>query len=80
MLFIIIFFCGTIRGMGTCWANETPFILVISNPHLSSMYAPFFVARELGYWDSEGVDVVKEIHLVPFIDKARYRVCITIQM
>lgn len=55
--FVIILVCGVFFGLGTCWANETPVILVVSNPHLSSMYAPFFVARELGYWKSEGVDV-----------------------
>jgi NitT/TauT family transport system substrate-binding protein len=55
--FVIILFFGAIWGVRTCWANKTPVILVVSNPHLSSMYAPFFVARELGYWESEGVDV-----------------------
>jgi len=55
--FIVILFSGAIWGLGTCWANETPVILVVSNPHLSPMHAPFFVARELGYWESEGVDV-----------------------
>jgi NitT/TauT family transport system substrate-binding protein len=55
--FTTILVCGTFFGLGTCCANETPVIFVVSNPHLSPMHAPFFVAKELGYWESESVDV-----------------------
>ena len=57
MWFVIVMLYGAVFGLGTCWANETPVIFVVSNPHLSPMHAPLFVARELGYWESEGVDV-----------------------
>jgi ABC-type nitrate/sulfonate/bicarbonate transport system substrate-binding protein len=57
MWFIIILVSGAVFGLGTCWANETPVIFVVSSIHLTPHYAPFFVAKELGYWESEGVDV-----------------------
>jgi hypothetical protein len=51
MWFIIILVSGAVFGLGTCWANETPVIFVVSSIHLTPHYAPFFVAKELGYWE-----------------------------
>jgi len=55
MWFIIILVCGAVFSVGTCWANNVT--LVLSNPNLNSTMAPTFVAKKLGYWESEGVDV-----------------------
>jgi NitT/TauT family transport system substrate-binding protein len=55
--FVIILVYGVVFGLVTCWANETPVIFVVSQAHPSPSHAPYFVARELGYWESEGVDV-----------------------
>jgi NitT/TauT family transport system substrate-binding protein len=55
--FIIMLVCGAVFAVGTSWADKTNVTLVLSNPNLNSTMAPFFVARELGYWKSEGVDV-----------------------
>jgi NitT/TauT family transport system substrate-binding protein len=55
--FIIILVYGVVFGLGTCWANETPVIFVVSQANPSPTHTPYFVARELGYWESEGVDV-----------------------
>jgi len=55
MRFILILVCVAVFGAGTCWANNVT--LVLSNPNLNSTMAPTFVAKELGYWESEGLDI-----------------------
>jgi ABC-type nitrate/sulfonate/bicarbonate transport system substrate-binding protein len=57
MCFVIILVYGAIFGVRACWANKTHVTLVLSNPNLNSTMAPTFVAREFGYWKSEGIDV-----------------------
>jgi len=55
--FIIILVYGAVCGVGTSWAEEDRVTFVFSQQIISPTMVYAFIAKDQGYWKSEGLDV-----------------------